>query len=154
MSKETVVDCGIPVFEFYNSDNTAYNSAIFQDIRNSGSNNIFNILYQNGPETAGTYTLKLRAYYYHPNYQNNANNTIDSPNFVVKIIDPCDPPTLSLPTLTDQVRTITDASASYTFSPLFTVSPAFCEANVSISTSGAAATYVEFDEGSQTVTFP
>lgn len=149
MSKETVVDCGIPVFEFYNSDNTAYNSAIFQDIRNSGSNNIFNILYQDGPETAGTYTLKLRAY-----YSNYPVHTIDSPNFAVKIIDPCDPPTLSLPTLTDQVRTITDASASYTFSPLFTVSPAFCEANVSISTSGAAATYVEFDEGSQTVTFP
>jgi len=99
---------------------------------------LFKVKYQTDQALAGTYSLKLTAF-----YSNYPDNKVDSPIFSVKIVDPCETPTLNLPTtLKDQTRTITDPSSTYTFNPLFTVSPSFCDAAVSISVSGAAASYV------------
>ena len=44
LTKETLVDCGTPIFTFFYSDDSNIDTLLFSDVRNIGSDNEFTIL--------------------------------------------------------------------------------------------------------------
>ena len=108
------------------------------------------ILYQDDPAVAKTYVLKYRAY-----FSDNEANDIYSDTFTVTIDDPCDPPMYTQPeTSTPLEITVTELASAYTLSPLFSVTPSFCESDLVLTPDGILSGLYTFDEATQTFSFP
>ena len=69
------LDCGDPVFQFFNFDGTPYDMTLFEDARNP---NAFTIKLQNDPSVVDLYPLKYTAW-----FSDAPSNTVDSTEFNV-----------------------------------------------------------------------
>ena len=86
-------------------------------------------------------------------YSDAPDNYIVSPEFQIYIMDPCDSPHITQPTLANQEYTITYASGTYPLDPLFSVSPSHCQTRIEAVVPASLQTYVLFDPEAQAFTY-
>ena len=103
---DVLVDCGPITVEFFydNIDRTPLNTTIFDDVRDTATQNEFIVKYNEEPTLKGSYAIKYKIY-----YTNYPANFVELQNAIIlTIIDPCDEPVAVIPsTLIDQQYTIT-----------------------------------------------
>jgi len=115
-----------------NADGSDIDVSLFADMRSDSGTNEFKVIYQDRQSVIGTYPLKLRAH-----FSDSTKNFVDSPTFIVEIVDPCSAAVEVYPpsSLINQVYTITDnAHPGYTI-PSFTPNPSWCTVTYTYSVS-------------------
>lgn len=82
------VDCGVQVLEFSLSNGDPLDSAIFSETRSDPITHYLNLGFvdKNDWEKAGDYIVRWKIY-----YEDYPSRQIVSPDFIVQVIDPCNP---------------------------------------------------------------
>lgn len=122
-------NCGYLKIDIVNADGTLIDGQLFRDQRLAYTRS-FVICQQRILSSVGMHNFRIRAY-----FTIAPHNYADSAEFSVKIVDPCDSPSLvTYPVLADQEYTITDSGYEYHLQPKFHVKPELCPALLVVNT--------------------